>query len=236
MSVLSLGEVTLTRFRTQLDHKSRDFSTFQVAGQMFIIFVCFRLFTACRFRQKIKNFVSESWRSRVVLFRHVGRDRFREKKKDRCLMGRVEFACGIITIFNYENDLHSWLAFPLSCSVSSGVHEHKTHGYFLWITTWVVVWHILHFHSKNWGNDPIWRASFFRWVVQPQTRKSPSTCFCKFQFFSKVFGDEHLFCVSRGCRSHAICHLRGDRLTLVMNAVYRWVFPKIGVPQNGWWK
>ena len=156
---------------------------------MFIIFVCFRLFTACRFRQKIKNFVSESWRSMVVLFRHVGRDRFREgKKKDRCLMGRVvgdcmKFACGIITIFNYENDLHSWLVFPLSCSVSSGVHEHKTLGHFLWSTIWVVVRHILHFHPENWGNDPIWRASFFRWVVQPQTRRSPSHVFASFVFF-----------------------------------------------------
>ena len=155
---------------------------------MFIIFVCFRFPTACRFRQNIKNFVNESWRSRVVLFRNVGRDRFREKKKDRCLMGRLvgdwmKSACGIITVFSYENDLHSWLVFPLPCSVSSGVREHKALGYFLFITTCVVVWHILHFHPQNWGNDPIWRAYFFRWVVQPQTRRSPSHVFASFDSF-----------------------------------------------------
>ena len=45
--------------------------------------------------------------------------------------------------------------------------------------------------GDTWGNDPIWRAYFFKWV---ETVKQPTT---------------------------------------VVNI---WVFPKIGVPQNGWLK
>ena len=47
---------------------------------------------------------------------------------------------------------------------------------------------------ENWGNDPIWRI-FFRWVVQPLTRKYWSICWfflwksCeKTDFFSCNFG------------------------------------------------
>ena len=49
---------------------------------------------------------------------------------------------------------------------------------------WVVVSNSFYYHPENWGNDPIWRAYFFRMGWKHQLVLAVS-CFSSFHFFKR---------------------------------------------------
>ena len=89
-------------------------------------------------------------------------------RKSRRYDWKIRVHIYIINIHIYtSNDLYFWRSTPQNKAFSNQNKGHLGSRY-IYISRW---WfHIFFIFTPTWGNDPICRAYFFNWVVQPPTR------------------------------------------------------------------
>ena len=124
-----------------------------------------------------------------------------------CMAKLGSWSDGLFRRQRRGGELEAWEGFLGSCQPNEGLGGGNSN--------------IFDVHPENWGHDPIWRAYFLRWV-------GSTTNYGKWTNWTMQKLRLHWYFSSIGILKMG--SLNGLFISLIMI----WVFPKIGIPQNGW--